>query len=97
MHQNDFSVPRKDDVRPPRKIMAVEPEPIAKTVQAGANDQLGFRIPGPDLSHDPATHFLAEYVCHRSSARKHALGPMIVDACHVVLAAREGRHWNSNP
>jgi hypothetical protein len=52
MHENGQPVPRQDNVRPPRQVPLLKPEPQAEAVQGPADRHFGFGVFAADGTHN---------------------------------------------
>lgn len=64
MYEDYFSTCRKYHVRRAGHVSYVQAIAVSKSVQSAANDQLRFRILASDPSHQYASRFLIDNVCH---------------------------------
>ncbi len=53
VNEHDCPVPRQDDVRPARQAAVVKAKSQTRSVQVGADDNLGFGVAAPDTGHHP--------------------------------------------
>jgi hypothetical protein len=62
VNENHGSAPAEDEVRPPRKIPSVQAEPASEAMDHRSDLDLGTRVRGADLSHDPTSLLAAENI-----------------------------------
>jgi hypothetical protein len=64
MDKNHGPPTGQNDVRPARKVLAMEPKSIAKTMHESSDRELGSRIACPDAAHVLAAPSLRQDVGH---------------------------------
>jgi hypothetical protein len=64
MHENDLATAREHKVRPPRKVLAMKPVAVAKSVHDPTHDPFRSRVLAPDAGHAFASCFGREGVGH---------------------------------